>query len=157
MYPLVYEDSFSEARPYSIMVFDLFHVFRCIFCYWHLPFLQPGWDEQQGKLPLFYEGTRSFPSFKLLRAEMKLEASKRVFGMQDQVLGTYTLMLWFWFSMYWLYMIEFLHLQFVIDVAVNWLSESFSYLIRNCSIWYVWFVAQHWWVLGMCLMALELH
>jgi len=88
-------------------------------------------------------GTRSLPSFNLMRPEMQLQASKRMLGMQDQVLGNYTLMFRFYFDMHWVYMIDLFHFQIVIDKAVNWLSEIFSYLFCNCSLWFVWFVAHH--------------
>jgi len=88
---------------------------------------------------------------------MQLQANKRVVGMQDQVLGTYTFMLWVFLDMYWIYMIDLFLFQIVIDKAINWLSEFFSYLFCNCSHWFVRFVAQHCYVLGLCLMALGLH
>jgi len=147
--PLVYEDMFSEARPSSLLGFVQKHVFRCTYFYWHLTFFQIVWDEVQD--------TRSPPYLHVLRAETRLDASKRVIGMQDSSLGPHTLMLGFLFGMYWLSMMAVFQLQFVNDDNVKWVYEFTIHLIRNCSICVVWIVAQHCCVLGLCHMALELH
>jgi len=88
---------------------------------------------------------------------MQPQASKRVIGKQDQVLGNSTFMLWLYFDMYWVYMIDFFLLPIVLDKVVNRLSEVLSYLFYACSLWFVWFVAQYGCVLGPCLTALEQH
>jgi len=102
-------------------------------------------------------GNQSLPVYILLRPEMQMQGSTRVIGKQDQVLGNSTFMFWLYFDKYWVYMINLFLLSFVLDKAVNWLSAVLSYLFYDCSLWSVWFVAQHDCVLGLCLTALEQH
>ena len=97
----------------------------------------------------FVTGPRSFTYLHV--AETRLEASKRVFGTHDNTLGPSTLMLGFTFGMYWLNLIAFAQHHFVNVDAVKWFYEFTIHSIRKCSICFVWIVAQHCYVLGLCL------
>ena len=128
--PLVYEDMFSKIRT-SVLL----GLFRVIFVlHW-----------------CFVTGPRSLPYLHVLRAKTRLEASKGVFGTHDNTLGPSTLMLGFTFGMYWLNLIAFVQPHFVNVDGVKWFYEFTIHSICKCSICFVWIIAQHCYVLGLCL------
>ena len=92
-----------------------------------------------------------------MMANMRLEDSKSATAVQVSLRGTQTLVIDLLFGLYCLTMMACFLLQFVADVNVNWYYECIIHLIPNCNICFVWIVAQHYCVLGLCLTALEWH
>jgi len=102
-------------------------------------------------------GYRSTLAHMLLMPAKQMSASKCVIGTQDNVLDPSTYMFWLYFVEYWIYMLEFFLLPIVHDKDVNWLSIVLIFLLYNRNLWYVWLIAQHVYVFGLCPPALEQH
>jgi len=102
-------------------------------------------------------GNRSTLAHMLLRPAKQMHASTRVIGTQDHVLGPSTYMFWLYFAKYWVYMLDFFLLPIIHDKDANWLSAVLISLLYICHRWFVWFIAQHVCVLGLCPPAFEQH
>jgi len=148
-YPFVYEDTTTEETLFTSLILIPRNFVWYAGCVCN-PFFQLLWEDFQ----ILWTNPISYGSRPSL---MQLQASKCVNGQEDQVLGNSTFMFWLYFDMYWVYMIAFLPSSIVLNQAVNWSSEVLSYLFYDCSLWFDWFVAQHGYVLGLCLMTLEQH
>jgi len=170
----------------------LIHVANSILFCWHSPFFQPDWNVEQGQWPFSYvnmiakdwltalvgffsvmwsfdwcvnAGTRSLPPSHSMRPERQQQECKCKLGMNNQLLGNYTLMCQLSFGMYWGYSITLFHLQIVIDKLVNSANVDFVSWSTGCTILLfphlnmsvVWTITHLCCVIGPCLRALDWH
>ena len=158
------------------------HLSLCIRFYWHLNLFQNVWDEVKGKRPFVYKdmlsetsfsillgftrtiwllvwcisaGTRSSPCLHRQRAYKRLEAGTRVFGAHDSAVDHSTLLLVFYFRVYWSTMIVVERMQFVNDDAANYLYGCIIHPFIMCGSCFLRALEQCLCVLGLCLMALD--
>jgi len=124
-----------------------------LYCVPGLCLLALGWHRQMpGYNHFFYS----------MRPEIQQQESKYMLGMNDQMLGIYTLLCRFYFGIYWVYIKVSFHLQIVIDkiviftdVDVNWSIVCMILLFPQMNISVVWTIAHLCCVIGPCLRALE--
>ena len=102
-------------------------------------------------------GTRPSSSLRMRRAESRFAACTREFGAHDNMVDFFTLMFIFSLGMYCSDMIVVERMQCVNDNAVKYLYGCFipSFIICNANC--LRDSEQHICVLGLCLMALDVH
>ena len=182
LWPPVCEDIFSETKICSLLVFVLVPSLSSICCHCLLLFLHNDWFAQQEQWIILIKDmltkqwlfalvsfpsllitfaysviTGCLPSFYLQRQEMQMQVSQCAVGFQDQALVFCISTSWLYLDMYWIYMTDLFFLSYVLVPAGKGLSEILSYLFQNCTLWFVWVVAQHICVLGLCRTALAQH
>jgi len=157
--PLANEEISPEARKCRLRIIAIIYVLRSAFCHCQFCFFQ-----RECSLSLlislywsFVTGSRDFAYSSMLRPAIPMQASQRLMGIQDNVLGFYVFMYWLYFNKIWVYMLDLFPLLFVIGQLVDWILGLLSYLFYYGKLWHIWMIAQHVCVLQMCRMALRLH
>ena len=177
----VCEDSFSETQICRLMVFVLVPILSSICCHCLLLFLHNVWFAQQEQWIILIKDmlakqwlfalvnfpsllitfaysviTGCLPSFYLQRQDMQMQVSQCAVGFRDQALVFLISMSWLYLHIYWIYMTDWFFLYVLVPVGIG-ISEILHYLFQNCTLWFVWDVAQHICVLRLCRTALDQH
>ena len=160
------------------------NVTRCSYFCWKLAFSQIVWDEVRGKFPLVHEevfsetslvvllyftrgiclftwcvgaGVRPRSSVSERRTDNKSVAHSRVYGLQGSMADQIALMFVFSIRPYWPNMVVLDRMQCLMDDVVNSIYECIISSFIICNLCFLRNSEQHLRVLGLCLVALDVH